>query len=257
MTGAKYECENYPDEGGAKGPEADVILKSKCDGMPRIAVEHTVIPLFKGQHDYVIWSYDRVEEINRQCWGKIPSDRYYLMSVPYVLIRSLKGKQKQEAFGNQLVPWIIQHARQLGIDESRRCSYQCHQITLTCGGMHPFLNGKVGRMPEAPADLETLQKEAFDIAVRHGLKKLWRYKLKPFRRFTTILILEDIAGFKYEQVRTRLTFFEKAKIFLLIDYIVVLASHDDQMIVGNLWKENRRWYSFIPANRRFNLRSEG
>ena len=70
VAGVKYECESCPDQGATNGPEADFILKSTCVESKRMAVEHTVIPLFKGQHDYVIRSYERAEEINRLCQGR-------------------------------------------------------------------------------------------------------------------------------------------------------------------------------------------
>jgi len=167
-----------------------------------------------------------------------------------MLISSLSSKKSKMAFVDSLAPWITQHAWQLKLGESLLCTYEDRKITLTCEGTHPSLNGNVGRMPEQPTDLKTLQKDRFDIAIQHALKKLRKYKIKR-KRFTTVLLLEDIAGVKYEQVRKQLTFFERVLIYLFVNYIVVLASHDDRMIVGNVWKENYTWHSFIPYDRRF------
>jgi hypothetical protein len=249
VAGVKYECESCPDEGATKGPEADFILKSTCVGMTRMVVEHTVIP--EGLYDYVRWFYNRAEEINRLCQGKIPADRYYYISAPHALINSLTDKKIQKACHEALAPWITQQAPQLRIDESKQYSYQCYKIRLTCGGTHPRWNGTVGRIPEYPADVATFQKEAFDTAIRHGLDKLRKYKCNPSETFKTVLLLEDVFGLQHQRITTGLSSSEKAQIDEYIDYIVVLQSHEDKMIVGNVWKENETWHGFIPANRRF------
>jgi hypothetical protein len=249
VAGVKYECESCPDEGATKGPEADFILKSTCVGMIRMAVEHTVIPA--GLRGYAIRSYERAEEINRLCQGKIPADRYYYISAPHALIDSLTNKKNQKAFHEALAPWITQQAQQLRIDESKQYSYQGYKITLICGGTHPRSNGTVGRMPECPADVTTFQKVAFDTAIRHGLDKLRKYKCNPSESFETVLLLEDVFGLQHQRITKGLTSSEKAQIGEYIDYIVVLQSNEDQMIVGNVWKENKTWHGFIPANRRF------
>lgn len=253
MTGAEYECESCPDEGASKEREPDFILKSTRIGMLKMAVEHTIIPLFKGQHDYVIWSYDRAAEIDRLCQGKIPADRFFYITAPHALIGSLRDRAQQKTFHEVLALWITQQGPQLRIDESEQYSYGGHQIVLTCGGSHPRMNGRVGRMPECPTDVTTLQKEAFDKAIQHGLDKLPKYKRDPSESFKTVLLLEDVAGLQHERIMKGLTSSEKAQIDESIDYIVVLASLDDQMIVGYVWKENETWHSFIPANRRFKL----
>jgi hypothetical protein len=182
-----------------------------------MAVEHTVIPLFKGQYDYVIGFYERAEEINRLCQGKIPADRYYYIRAPHALINSLTVKKKQKAFHEALAPWITQQAPQLRIDESKQYSYQCYKITLTCGGTHPRLNGTVGRIPECPADVTTLQKAEFDRAIRHGLDKLRKYKCNPSESFETVLLLEDVAGLQHQRITKGLTSSEKAQIGEYID----------------------------------------
>ena len=257
VAGVKYECESCPDEGASKEKEADFILKSTCVGMKRVAVEHTVIQLFNGQYGYAIGSYERAEEINRLCQRKIPADRYYFITAPYALINSLKDKKRQKAFNERLAPWITQQAPQLRIDESAQCSCECYKITLTCGGTHPLLNGTVGRMQEYPSDVTTLRKEEFDSAIRHGLDKLRKYKCNPSESFETVLLLEDVAGLQHERITKGLTSSEKAQIDEYVDYIVVLASCEDQMIAGYVWKEKETWHGFIPANRRFDSRSDG
>lgn len=257
VTGVRYEFESSPDEGASKEREPDFILKSTNVEMTRMAVEHTAIPLFEGQRDYVISSFDRAEKINELCQGKIPKDRYYYMTAPPTLIDSLRDQKRQKAFDERMAHWITQQAPQLQVDdEPKQCCYECYKITLTCGGTHLLWNGRVGRMPEGPADVATSQKEVFDKAIKHGLDKLTKYKCNSSESFRTALILEDVAGLQHERIMQGLTSFEKAKIDELIDYIVVMGSCNDEMIVGYVWKENETWHSFIPANRRFNFRSE-
>jgi hypothetical protein len=257
VTGVQYEFESSPDEGASKEKEPDFILKSRDVEMTRMAVEHTAIPLFEGQHNYVISSFDRAERINELCQGKIPTDRYYFITAPPALIDSLRDQKRQKAFDESVAHWITQQAPQLQIDdEPKQYCYERYKITLTCGGTHPLWNGRVGRIPEGPADVATSQKEAFERAIKHGLDKLIKYKCTPSESFKTALILEDVAGLQHERITRGLTSLEKAKIDELIDYIVVMASFNDQMIVGYMWKEKEEWNSFIPANRRFNFRSE-
>ena len=252
MTGVRYECEGSPDNGTNDAPEVDFILKSTCDRISRVAVEHTVIELFPGQKGCARWSYDIVEQINTRCRGKIPSDRYYFLTVPPILISSFNNKKKKMAFVDSLAPWIVQHAWQLKVDEFLPYTYEDHKITLICEGTHPPLNGNVWSMPELPPDLKTLQRDRFHKAIQHALKKLRKYKREGS---TTVILLEDIAGVNYQYLTKELPFSEKDQIDRFIDYIVVLMSHQDRMIVGNVWKENLTWHSFIPYDRRFDLRS--
>jgi hypothetical protein len=112
-------------------------------------------------------------------------------------------------------------------------------------------------MQECPTDVTTLHKEEFDRAVRHGLDKLRKYKCNPFESFDTVLLLEEVAGLQHERITKGLTSSEKAQIDECIDYIVVLGSFEDQMIVGWVWKENETWHGLVPANRRFDSRSDG
>jgi hypothetical protein len=222
-----------------------------------MAVEHTAIPLFEGQHNYVISSFDRAEKINELSQGRIPANRFYYMTAPHALISSLRNKNRQKAFDEGLARWIVQQTPELQIDdEPKQYSYEGHKVRLICGGTHPLWNGRVGRMPEGPADVATSQKQLFDAAIKHGLDKLTKYKCNSSESFRTALILEDVAGLQHERITRGLTSFEKAKIDELIDYIVVMASLNDQMIVGYMWKEKEEWNSFIPANRRFNFRGE-
>lgn len=108
MAGVQYECESSPDEGASKEREPDFVLKSTDVEMTRMAVEHTVIPLFEGQHNYVISSFDRAEKINELCQGKIPKDRYYYMTAPPTLIDSLRDQKRQKAFDENMAHWITQ-----------------------------------------------------------------------------------------------------------------------------------------------------
>jgi hypothetical protein len=257
VRGVKYECECCPDEESSKGKEPDFILKPACVGMVRMVVEHTVIHSFRGQRDYVARSFERAEEIDRLCRGKIPADRFFYITMPPALIKSLTDNRRRKTFHEAMASWISQQAPQLRIDQSAQYSYECYKIRLICGGTHPQWNGKVGRMPEEPADAQTLQKGEFDRAIRHGLDKLRKYKCNPSESFETVLLLEDVAGLPHERITNELTPSAKGQIEKYVDYIVVLSSFKDQMIVGNVWKEKETWYLFIPANRRFDLHGEG
>jgi hypothetical protein len=120
--------------------------------------------------------------------------------------------------------------------------YEGHKIMLGCiGDATELLNGKVGRMPQAPENQKVLQSKRLGRAVRHGLLKLTKYK-KP--GFKTALLLEDVAGTLPGSTLRGYGLEE-------VDYIVVFVSIEDQMITGNVWKERSVWYSSVPGNRRF------
>jgi|GEM_PF-4744072 hypothetical protein len=256
VAGVKYECESFPDEISSSEPEIDFILRSASIGMERMAVEHTVIELFTNQNGYLRSSFDRAEEINRLCQGKIPPDRFYYLTAPHSLINSLTDKKSQTTFDECLAFWTVQTAQKLQIDDSEQYLYQGYKITLTCGGAHPQWNGKVGRIQEYPANVATLQKESFDKAIKHGLNKFSKYKHNRSESFKTVLLLEDVAGLQHERIMEGLIPSEKAQIDESIDYIVVLHSLHNRMIVGYVWKENETWHRFIPADRRFDFLSE-
>lgn len=253
VVGETYVCERCPDEEATKGKDVDFILKPTRTKTARIAVEHTIVPLFNGQLNYVISSHERLEKINSLCQGKIPRNRYYFVTAPHRLIGSLKNLEKQKAFDKNLADWITQRAPHLQIDESEQHSYEDYEITLSCVGTHPRIDGSVRRIPEFPRDALKLQKEAFDKAVQHGLDKFLKYKCDPSKNFKTVLLLEDVAGLPHQRMMDGLTLSDKARIDELIDFIVVLKSSEHQMIVGNVWKENETWYRFIPAKRRFDF----
>jgi hypothetical protein len=261
VAGVEYELEYCPDEGASEGKDVDFILKSTCSGVARMAVEHTVIP--KGLYDYVKRFYERAEGISKLCEGKIPADRFFYIAAPQALIDSFtkdrRGKasqrrtaaQRRNAFDESLALWISEQSQQLQEDESVQYRFESHNITLVCGGSHPQWNGRVGRIPEAPADITRFQKEAFDHALQHGLDKFSKYKCNSSENFKTILLLEDVTGLRHERIAEELASSERDRIDESVDYIIVLQSLENQMIVGYVWKENQTWHRFIPGNRRF------
>jgi len=68
------------------------------------------------------------------------------------------------------------------------------------------------------------------------------------RGFKTALLLEDVAGtLRGSTLSAREIGLDE------VDYIVVLVSNEDRMIIGNVWKERSVWYSSVPSNRRFSF----
>ena len=235
-----------PDEVNRRTPDVDFILFSSSNEKDKIAVEHTIVESFDEQIRYVKKSYDLVESVNAGCRKRIPSDRYYFLAVPPMTVKSLVGNSREQQFVSYLSSWVAETApKLLLVDSYIQTEYEGHKITLTCGGDHASLNGKVGRMPQGPENQKALQSERLGRAIRDKLPKLMKYKEQP--GFKTALLLEDVAGTLYGSTLRGHESLED------VDYIVVFLSNEDRMIIGNVLKEGTVWYSFVPGSRRFSF----
>jgi len=252
ITGIEYEIEDSPDEHSGAFSDVDYILISKDGRSHKIAVEHTIVERFEKQITYVNQSYDVVEHINDQCKGKLPTDRYYFLIAPHSLIGSLKRNRKKQ-FIREMSSWICDIAKTLTEDQCSSRIFNNHEVTLMCGGSDPEENGNVLRMPRQPEEAEKLKRERFRRAIKDKLPKLLKYKLK---RITTSLLLESIGGALWDhKARWKdLTITQKFLIFMFVDYVIILSSNNQRMIVGRVWKEKWRLYSEIPQDRRFSFR---
>jgi len=252
ITRVEYKVESSPDERNRAHPDVDWILVSKDGRSHKIAVEHTLVESFEGQIPCGRQSYDVVEEINVQCQGKLPTDRYYFLTVPPSLIDSLK-RQRKKQFVKEMSLWVSDIAKTLTEDQWSSRIYDGQKVTLICRGSDPEMNGNVHRIPAGPIEADKLNRLRFRRAIEDKLPKLMKYKLKEI---TTALLLEDISGVLDDtQARRKdLTDIQKDSIRRLVDYVIILPSHNQKMIVGNVWKEKRHWYSTIPRRRKFSLR---
>ncbi len=255
ITGIEYEIEDSPDEHSGAFSDVDYILISKDGRSHRIAVEHTIVESFEKQITYVYQSYDVVEHINDQCKGKLPTDRYYFLIAPHPLIGSLKRNRKKQ-FVREMSYWICDIAKTLTEDQCSSRIYNNHKVTLMCGGSDPEENGNVWRMPRQPEEAEKLKRERFRRAIKDKLPKLRKYKIRYIlKRISTSLLLEDISGALWDQkARWKdLTITQRFLIFIFVDYVIILRSKNQKMIVGKVWKEKRRLYSEIPQDRKFSF----
>lgn len=251
ITGVEYDKESSPDEQNRSSPDVDYILISKDGRSHRIAVEHTLVESFEDQLAYANQSYDVVEQINVQCKGQLPTDRYYFLVVPQPLIGTLKIKERNR-FIKEMSSWIPNISQTLTQGRSASQVYNDSTVSLRCEGSHPEMNGNVHRIQRQPMGAEKLKRERFRRAINEKLPKLCRYKLKGV---TTALLLEDInLSFLNPQERWRdLTIIQRSLTFILVDYMIILASNKNRMIVGKVWKEKGRLYSMIPDDRIFSL----
>ena len=119
-----------------------------------------------------------------------------------------------------------------------------------CSGSLPEINGTVGRMPGSPRNKEELVDQSLWYSIDHGLGKFPKYKQQGY---DSVLILENISGAVHPSMLLDIENDpqRRALISALIDYIIVLVSIDDSMIVGNVWKEKLLRHSPVPFNRRF------
>jgi len=252
VTGVQYEKQSSPDEQNSTSPEIDYILISKDDRSHKIAVEHTIVESFEGQIPYGRQSYDVVERINVQCQGMLPTDRYYFLAIPHPLNNSLRRRRKRR-FVKEISLWVSDTAKTLTEDQWSSRIYDDQRVTLTCCGSHPEMNGNVHRIQERPSEGENLKRVRFRRAIKDKLPKLRKYKREGI---TTALLLEDISGaliFDHQALWKALPTDHRRSIRRFVDYVIILVSNNQQMIVGNVWKEKTSLYSTIPHHRRFSL----
>jgi len=252
LTGIHYVKRESPDELNRQTPDVDFILVSISNESDRIAVEHTVLESFEGQIEYVNRSYDVVGSINAVCRHKIPANRYYFLAIPPMIVDSLVGKNRLR-FVRNLSFWVAETAKRLQIDSQSQTDYDGHAITLMCCGSDVQLNGNVWRAPQQPENQDILQTQRLNRAIGDKLTKLRDYKKRGYK---TALLLEAIAAIP-STITDRgrgLSSEVRSNVRDAVDYIVVFASNEGRMIVGNVWKETSDWHLSIPYDRRFSFR---
>jgi len=254
ITGEACALIESPDEQNRRTPDIDYVfgLASKTNCF--VAAEHTIVEDFEGQIWYVNRSFDIVSEINDCCRATLPIDRYFFLVVPDRLVNSL-DKPARNAFVAKIYPTIANECMRLEIDEHTKILFKGHELWLMCKGDHPDMNGNVFRIPKAPENGKALQRHRLTRSLNEKLPKLCKYKLKGF---STALLLEDISGglsgigFHGKSVRL----LHRLVIRVFVDYVVVFASNDGRMVVGNVWKEKRLWHKNVPYPRRYHFRTE-
>lgn len=252
ITGVWYNKEKSPDECNSNEPEVDYLLKPRNPNCPLVVVEHTILESFQDEIAYVNRSFDIVKEIDAICHGKLPEDRYFILMIPDILVDTLRKSAKKTKFFEDVYPWVLTEAYKLKNDDCTNKKYKEHDIILMCGGSNSDINGTVGRIPMQPKQHAKLREERLWISIKHGCDKFRKYKKdKPIH--DTVLLLEDISGmFCVSALQgNQISNTRMRRVNSLVDYIVVFASHNNRMIVGNIWKEKQFWYAQIPYNRRF------
>ncbi len=235
LTGIQYLKHKSPDDLNSETRDVDFILLSINDESDRIAVEHTVLESFEGQIKYVNESYDVVGSINAGYRNKIPDDRFYFLTIPPIVMGSFVRKSRMR-FVSKLSSWVAEAAQRLPIDGQTQTDYDGHKITLMCCGNDVQLNGNVWRAPQQPENQEILQTKRLNRALGDKLPRLRDYKKRGYK---TALLLEAIAAIP-STITERgrgISSEERSSIRDAVDYIVVFASNEGRMIVGNVWKE--------------------
>ena len=246
-----YHLVDSPDERNRISSDIDYVYKTKSGRKGQVAAEHTIVESFEGQLAYVNQSYDIAAEINAICKGKIPPERYFFLAIPDGLVKSL-DRPGRTAFVDQISPMVGKECFHLRIDEYSKIPFHEYEIWLVCRGSHPDMNGNVYRIPNAPDQGDTLQRQRLARSLAAKLPNLRKYKLKGF---STALLLEDISGglsnigFHGRSIKL----LHRIAMRLFVNYVVVFASNNQRMIVGNVWKENRNWYDNVPYARRFHF----
>lgn len=191
IKGVEYEQVKFPEKENRNTPDVEVILSSKNKGgqLPKIAVEHTIVEAHEKQIAYVNQSYDVVEKINLRCQSKLPTDRYFKLVIPPVLIVDT-SKSNRNQFVEEVSDWISDVAKTLTINQWSSRLYNEQELLLCCGGSCSKLNGKVGRSPMSPNKAEKERMIRYNRAIEEKLPKLIEYKDKGY---ATALLLEDVS----------------------------------------------------------------
>jgi hypothetical protein len=255
LTGEEYLQTESPDDSNSREPDVDYVFAVPHTGFRRVAAEHTIVETFEGQIRYVNIAFDIVKDINRHCQGKIPSDRYFFLGIPDNLINGLR-RTSRRALIEEMCAVVPTNCERLHVDGFKTILYQGHQIWLKCEGTWPELNGNVCHIQLTPPDVKPLKKQRLARALADKLPKLIIYKL---RRYSTALLLEDISG-SIGSIGPRsksMSLWQRLGIQLFIDYVVVFASNEGRMIVGNVWKERSVWHSLVPQNKKFFFKAVG
>jgi hypothetical protein len=104
-------------------------------------------------------------------------------------------------------------------------------------------------MPGTPKDQKALGPQSLWLSIEHGLGKFAKYRDMGY---ASILVLENISGRVHPSMLVELAKDPHRKILIdLVDYLVVFASNENRMIVGNVWKEKQVLYDPVPFTRRF------
>jgi hypothetical protein len=246
-----YHLIDSPDERNRESSDIDCVHAVDSETKRKVAAEHTIVESFEGQLAYVNQSFDIAAEININCQGSIPAEFYYFLAIPDDLVASLDRPRRID-FVKQISPIIAKECAHLQIDGYSKIPFLEYEIWLMCRGSHPEMNGKLYRIPKAPNEGDTLQRQRLARSIAAKLPNLRKYRLKGY---STALLLEDISGglsnIGIHGQSIRLV--HRLSIRLFVDYIVVFASHNQRMIVGNVWKEKRHWYANVPYERKFHF----
>lgn len=239
--------DSKPDEKNRKTKDIDWIMH---DCTKKYAIEHTIIEKYIGQKEYVLQSYEITKRINEKCTGKLPNTNYFFLLLPYQLIYR-KKKPDNEKLINELTMWVIKEACNMNAEDSVYCFYNGAKVSLICNNDENIENGNVYRAPCSPDDCDELLVKRFDKVITDKLGKITKYKCKKYQ---TVLLLEDISGsFMFGIPQKKIGIINKLKIWLRVDYIIILVSLNDKMVVGNIWKEKGMWYKIIPLENRFDF----
>lgn len=246
-----YHLIDSPDERNRESSDIDFVYAVDSERKRKVAAEHTIVESYEGQLAYVNQSFDIAAEINNSCKDSIPAGFYYFVAIPDDLVASLDRPRRTD-FVKQISPIIAKECAHLRIDGYSKIPFHEYEIWLMCRGSHPEMNGNVYRIPKAPNEGDILQPQRLARSIAAKLPNLCKYRLKGY---SAALLLEDISGglsnigFHGQSIRLM----HRLLIRLFVDYVVVFSSNNQRMIVGNVWKVKRNWYTNVPYERRFHF----
>lgn len=249
ITGETYCLDTSPDESNSHDRDVDYVLRPKHNGIPLLAVEHTILQAFREQITYGNRSFDIVQRVNERCKGELPQDRFFMLVVSPALVDRLR-KQAIDTFVDKISKEVVGQTSKLDATDYATLEYDSEKIFVICGGSHPDHNGSIGRIAGSPKNREELMLQSLLIAIDHGIGKFIKYKETGCN---TLLVLEDISGeFHASLLKSEgISDAQRLSLSKFIDYILTFVSLKDEMIVANVWKENDTWYEVTPIERRY------
>ena len=250
ITGRPYRLREAPDETNRATKDIDYIFAAP-GSRREVAAEHTIVESFEGQLAYVNKAFDIVAEINALCKNSLPKDHFYFLAIPDALIHSL-DRPGRARFVSEMAPLVAGKSRRLRNEKHVTLRYHEHEIWFLHRGSHPEMNGNVYHVQRTPDQAGLLVRLRLARALNQKLPKLLRYRLTGF---TTALLLEDISGALsgLGGNASSVGMLHRVAMWLLVDYLVVFASNNQHMVVGNVWKEHWRWHRNVPYSRRYHF----
>ena len=239
---------SFPDEENSDSEDVDCLVR---DGTRQFALEHSILEFYPGQLDYLNTTYELMKQVNLNPSGKLSQDWHYTLLIDPDLI-TRKRKKHFDRLVSAVVKELNENVSLIkpGLDHS--FDINGLPITVYCESIEGLLNGSVYRAPISPSvGIELKMMKRVKDLLDSKLPKLIRYK---FEGRKTVLLVEDISGrFMTKIDKNLIGFWNRIRLRLFVDMVVIFVSNAERMVVANLWKNGGSWPEYTPIERRYSV----